>query len=93
MKLQRRGQADDTLRDQGAGLRQGMTGVDRRVGELIQPPARTNDRALAHQAGQRLGADALGGEILEPQHAPGFQQLQSATSLGVRRRHGVTLPL
>ena len=93
MKLQRRGQADDAFWDQSTGLGQGMTGVDWRVGELIESPGGADDRFLVDQAGQRLRANALGDEVFEPQHAPGFQQLKSAISLGVRCRHGVTFPL
>jgi len=92
--LQRRCQADDALGDEGYGFGKRMGGFDRRIGELIKPTRQARDRIRPNKTRQRLRSNASGHEILEAEHAPGFQEIEGAVPLSAcRRQRHVTNPL
>jgi hypothetical protein len=61
-----------------------MGSLDVDFGKLIEPSCQAGDRLLPDKTGERLRADALGNEILQSQHAPGFQEFQRMKPLGAR---------
>ena len=87
MVLERRSQTDDTLGNQDRRLGEHMGGLDLAVGELIKAPRRAHDRLFSDKTGQRLRSNSFGHEVLQPEHAPGFQEIEGTVPLGAGGGH------
>ena len=85
MELERGDQADDALGHQNRGFGERMGGLDLCVGKLIETSRRTHDRLFPYETGQRLRSNSFGHEILQPEHSPGFQEIERTRPLGAWR--------
>ena len=87
VELKSRSETDNALGNEHGGFSKHMARVDLCVPKLVKTTSRANNRFLPDKASQRFRSNPFGHEILQPEHPPGLQEIECATSLGACGRH------